>query len=84
MGEITTQGTSTTTTPQETGPPKRPIIHIGGPRKKAKAQKYILEYTIIKDDVDLVTERVQDHTAEEYEEAENQTKRTRKDLADIK
>jgi hypothetical protein len=27
---------------------------------------------------------VQDHTAEEYEEAENQIERTRKDLADIK
>jgi hypothetical protein len=39
-----------------------PIIHTGGPRKKAKAHKKILEYTITEDDVDLVAERVQDHT----------------------
>jgi len=52
------------TTPQEIGTPKWPIIHIGGPRKKEKVHKQILEYTITKDDVDLVTEKVQDRVEE--------------------
>jgi hypothetical protein len=41
-------------------------------RKKAKAHKDIPEYTIIEDDVDLVSERVKDNAAEEYEEVKNQ------------
>jgi len=66
------QGTLTTTNSQDAGPPKQSIIHVGGLRKKAKAHKDILEYTIIKDDVDLVSERVKDNAAEEYEEVKNQ------------
>jgi phosphoglycolate phosphatase-like HAD superfamily hydrolase len=79
-----TQGTLTTTTPQDAGPPKRSIIQIGGLRKKAKAHKDILEYTITEDDADLVAERVQDHATEEYEEVENQRERIMKELAEVK
>jgi hypothetical protein len=61
----------TNTTSQDIGPPKRLIIQIGGSCKKAKAHKDISEYTITKDDVELVGERVQDGAVEEYEEAEN-------------
>jgi hypothetical protein len=42
------------------------------------------EYTITEDDVDLVAERVQDHTIEEFEEVENQRGRIRNELVDIK
>jgi hypothetical protein len=76
-GDTTTQETPSATTPQETGPPKRPIIHTGGPCKKAKAHKQIPEYTITEDDVNLVAERVQDHAMDEFEEAENQRGRIR-------
>jgi NACalpha-BTF3-like transcription factor len=72
VGDTTTQETPSTTTPQETGPPKWPIIHTGGSRKKAKAHKQLSEYTITEDDVDLVAERVQDRAAEEFEEAQHQ------------
>jgi hypothetical protein len=65
------QETSSATTSQETGPPKRPIIHTGGPRKKAKAHKQIPGYTITEDDVDLVAERVHDRATDEFEEVEN-------------
>ena len=34
--------------------------------------KKIPEYTITKDDADLVTERVHDHAAEEFEKAKHQ------------
>ena len=72
------------TTPQEIGPPKWPIIHIGGLRKKAKAHKQILKYTITKDDVDLVIERVKGHTIDENEEDVNHRGRIRNELANIK
>jgi NACalpha-BTF3-like transcription factor len=55
-----------------------------GSRKKAKSHKKISEYTITEDDVDLVAERVQDHTMNEFEEAENQRGRIRNELDDIK
>jgi len=42
MGDTTTQETPSTVTPQKTWPPKKPIIHIGGSCKKAKAQKKLL------------------------------------------
>jgi hypothetical protein len=38
-GDTMTQETPSTATPQETGPPKWPIIHTGGSCKKAKAHK---------------------------------------------
>jgi hypothetical protein len=76
--------TLSTTTPQEIGPPKRPIIHTGGLHKKAKAHKQILEYTITEDDVKIVAERVQDCATDEFEDAENQRGRIRNDLDDIK
>jgi hypothetical protein len=72
MGDTTTQETPSTTTPQETGPPKRPIIHTGGSRKKAKAHKKLPEYTITEDDTDLMEEKVQEHTTEEFEDAQHQ------------
>lgn len=46
---------------------------MGGVHKKMKAHKEVPEYTIIEDDAELVAERVQDHTAKEYEE-EKKTK----------
>jgi hypothetical protein len=43
-----------------------------------------MEYIIIKDDVDLVAERVQYHVKYEFEEVEIQRIRIRNYLADIK
>jgi hypothetical protein len=83
-GDITTQETLSTTTPQEIGPPKQSIIHTSESCNKTKAHKQILEYKITEDDVDLVTERVQDHATKEYEEVENQRGRIRNELDDIK
>jgi hypothetical protein len=50
-------------------PPKRPIIHIGGSRKKVKVHKQLPEYTITNDDIDLMAERVQYHATDNFEEA---------------
>jgi hypothetical protein len=72
VGDTMAQETPSKTTRQEIGPPKRPIIHIGGSRKKAKAHKKLLDYTITKDNVDLIIERVQDHATKEFEEAQHQ------------
>jgi NACalpha-BTF3-like transcription factor len=84
-GEDTmTQETPMMTTPQDTGPPKILIIQIGGPHKKTKAHKDIPEYTINKDDVELVAKRVQYHMNEEYEEVENQREQIMKELKDVK
>jgi hypothetical protein len=82
-GDTTTQISSENTL-QEAGPPKRPIIHTGGPRKKAKAHKQILEYTIIEDDVDLVADMLYDHAVEDFEEAKNQRGRIKNDFSGIK
>jgi hypothetical protein len=51
----------------------RPIIHTRGSRKKSKVHKKILEYTITQDNANIVEERVQDSTVEEFEEAKHQT-----------
>jgi hypothetical protein len=72
MGDTTTQETPSTTTPQETMQPKRPIIHTGGSCKKAKAHKKPPEYTITEDDVTSWPEKVQEHAAEEFEDAQHQ------------
>jgi hypothetical protein len=79
-----TEETLLAATPQETRPPKHPIIHIRGSCKKAKAHKQIPEYTITKDDVNLVTERVHDCATEECEEVKNQRGRIQNELVDIK
>jgi hypothetical protein len=79
-GDTTKQGTPMKQLHKMQGHPNRSIIHIGGPHKKAKAHKDIPKYTITKDDVDLVAERVQDHVVEEYEEVENQRERIMKEL----
>jgi hypothetical protein len=68
MGDTTTQETPSITTPQETMQPKRPIIHTGGSRKKAKAHKQPPEYTIIEDDTNLMAEKVQERIAEEFKD----------------
>jgi hypothetical protein len=68
---VTTQGTPSSAIPQEQGHNKRPIIHTRGAHKKAKAHKYLTEYTIIVDDANLVVERVQDRVVEEFKEAQH-------------
>jgi hypothetical protein len=72
VGDTTTQETPLEDTPKETRPPKRPIIHTRVPRKKEKAHKQILEYTITEDDTDIFKERVEDCAVEEFEEVEQQ------------
>jgi hypothetical protein len=47
------------------------MIHSGGACNKDKVQKMSPEYTITKDDADLVVERVQDHVMGEFEEAQH-------------
>jgi hypothetical protein len=84
MGDTTTQETPSTTTPQETMQPKRPIIHTGGSHKKAKAHKQLPEYTITEDDTDLMAEKVQECTAEEFEDTQHQRGRIQDELADIR
>jgi hypothetical protein len=42
-----------------------------------------LKYTITEDNVDLVAERVKDHAADEFEEAENQRGSIRNELEKI-
>jgi hypothetical protein len=68
-GATGTQGTPSTSTPQEPGPPKWPISQSGGTHKKEKVHKEPPEYTITEDDADLVAEKVQDRVAEDFEEA---------------
>jgi hypothetical protein len=69
VGDTTRQENTSTSTPQETRPPKRPIIHTGGSRKKVKVHKQLPEYTITNDDIDLMAERVQYHATDNFEEA---------------
>jgi hypothetical protein len=75
MGDTMTQETPSTATPLETGQPKRSIIHTGRLCKKAKVQKKLPEYTITKDDADLVAKKVQEHATEEFEDAQHQRDR---------
>jgi len=81
---MTQKTLSETSNTQGTRPPKWPIIHIGGSRKKAKAHKQIQECIITEDDVDLVIERVQDHITKAFEEDENQRWKIRNELVDTK
>jgi hypothetical protein len=46
------------------------IVQSRGASKKMKVHKDIPQYIITEDDAELVTERVQDHNTEEYEDAE--------------
>jgi hypothetical protein len=78
------QGTLSTTTPQETGPHKQPIIHTVGTQRKDKSHKQIPKYTIIEDDSNLIAEGVHDRVADEFEEVENQRGSIRNELAEIK
>jgi hypothetical protein len=55
-----------------------------GSCKKSREHKDIPEYTITEDDVELIEEKVQDHVAKEYEEAENQRERIMKDLMEVR
>jgi hypothetical protein len=71
MGETTTQETPSIATPQETGPPKWPIIHTGGLHKKAKAHKQLPKYTLTEDDVDLDVEKLKECRVEEFEYAQH-------------
>ena len=57
MGDTTTQETPSIATPQETGPPKWPIIHIRGSRKNSKVHNQLPEYIITEDDANLVEEK---------------------------
>jgi hypothetical protein len=83
-GDTMTQETPSTATPQETGPPKQPIIHIGGSCKKAKAHKKIPEYTITEDDADLVAERVHDCKSRNLKRSSTKEYRIQNELADIR
>jgi hypothetical protein len=84
MGDTMTQETLSTSTLQETRPPKGPIIHIGFHARRPRPIKKILKYKITEDDVNLVAERVRDHAMDEFEEAENQRGRIRKYFSNIK
>jgi hypothetical protein len=83
-GTLQHKKTPWTSIPQETGPPKRPIIHTGGSCKKEKVHKQLPEYTIMEDDADLMAERVQDHATKDFEEAQHQRGKIQDDLAGIK
>jgi hypothetical protein len=58
VGNTTTQESLSPATPQETGPPKWPIIHIRGSRKNSKVHNQLPEYMITEDDANLVEEKV--------------------------
>jgi hypothetical protein len=49
-----------------------------------KSHKEAPEYTITKDDAELVTERVQDRIVEEYEEEEEQRERIMQELTEVR
>jgi hypothetical protein len=70
--------------PTQSRPPKRMVVQTGGACKKMKVHKEVPEYTITKDDAELVTERVQDHTIEEYEEEEKQRERIMQELTEVR
>jgi flagellar biosynthesis chaperone FliJ len=46
--------------------------------------KQLPEYMITEDDADLVVEKVQDHAAEEFEEAQHQRGQIQDELEDIR
>jgi hypothetical protein len=77
------QETPLVATPQETGPPKRSIIHTRGSRKKAKVHKQLPEYTNTEDNVNYMEERVQYYAAKEFEEAQHQQGKIQHVLVDI-
>jgi hypothetical protein len=54
------QGTTTSPNSQELGGNKRPATQTGGAHKKTKAQRIPPEYTIMDDDVEMISQMVQD------------------------
>jgi len=83
-GDIEEKETPMMIVPTDAGPPKILIIQIGGAHKKSKVHREIPEYTITEDDSDLVAERVQDRTDEEYEEVEKQRETIMNELTEVK
>jgi hypothetical protein len=77
----TAQGTTSSVTQQEKGQTKRPVIQMGGARKKSKAHRTPPEYTITEDDADMVAQMVQDRIVEEFDNAQHQRDRIEEDLA---
>jgi transcription initiation factor IIF auxiliary subunit len=77
----TTQGTTSSATQQEQGQTKRPVIQMGGVCKKSKVHRMPPEYTITEDDADLVAQMVQDHTVEDFDNAQCQRDRIEEELA---
>jgi hypothetical protein len=62
----------------------RPVIQMGGARKKAKAHKTPPEYTITEDDADMVAQMIQDRTIEDFENVVRQRDRIEEELAHIR
>jgi hypothetical protein len=83
-GDIPETDTPITTEKTESRPPKRTILQSGGVCKKMKVHKEVPQYTITKDDAELVMEKVQDHTAEAYEDAEKQREKIMQEMIEVK
>jgi hypothetical protein len=68
----------------ETLPKKRTMLQEGGQRKNMKAHKDVPEFTITEDDAEMVEEKVQDHVAESWDDAEKQREEIIKKLSEVK
>jgi hypothetical protein len=78
------QGTTPSPNPQEPGLNKRPTTHMGGARKKMKAQRTPPDYMIMEDDADMIAQMVQDRTAEDFENVVRHRDRIQEELADMR
>jgi len=76
--------TPLTTKQTESREPKRIILQRGWVCKKIKVHKEIPQYTITKDDMELVIDKVHDRTVEEYNEAEKPRERIMQEMIEVK
>jgi hypothetical protein len=66
---------------QESGGNKRPATQTGFARKKSKVQRTFPDYTITKDNGEIITRMVQDFLAEDFDHATHHMDKPQKEMA---
>ena len=68
---------------QEQGGTKRPYVHAAGMCKKSKVQWASLDYTITKDNGEMIARMVQDYLAEDFNHTTHHMDNLQEQLAEI-